>query len=154
MSAQDSTSSHRFSTGCFLSAAAFVAIAVGGGIAFVRYADGVDTIAALDCGQNREILITADRAWEVSQPVYYLIRVDGDVAVPPTYFANIHPPYVPRFVHTAANDGDLVGVSYADEPSDYLFLHDFSTGETYDPGDRPDLQALLDATQPATSAGR
>ena len=153
MEADDKSNSFRFSIGCLLSAVTLIAVAFGGCLALIRYADGADTIATLDCGHDREIVITADRAWEISQPICYLIRVDGNVVVPTTYFANNDPPNVPRFVLVSANDGDLVGVSYAGDPSDYLFIYDFSNRKTYDSGDRPDLQALLDEARTGTSMG-
>jgi hypothetical protein len=153
MPAEETPSSFRFSIGCLLSVATVVALMVGGCLALIRYVDGVDIIATLDCGRDREIVITADRAWEISQPICYLIRVDGNVVVPPTHFANNDPPNVPGFVLVSANDGDLVGVSYAGDPADYLFIHDFSNRKTYDSGDRPDLQALLDETRTGTSTG-
>ena len=153
MPAEDTSNSLRFSIGCLLSVITLIALTFGGCVAFIRYADGEDTIATFDCGRGREIVISVSRSWEVSQPIYYKIWDNGDVVVPKTYFDNNDPPAVPRFILTIANDGDLVGVSYADATKTYLFIHDFSDGETHDAADRPDLKSLLDASLSGTSAG-
>ena len=153
MPPENTSSSFRFSIGCLLSVVTLVALTFGGCLAFIRYADGKDNVATIDCGRGREIVISVARSWEISQPIYYQIRDNGNVVVPTTYFDNNDPPAVPRFAHSTANDGDLIGVSYSDSPSAYLFLHDFSDGSTYDTGDRPDLQSQLDATRIGDSGG-
>ena len=153
MPADDTSSSFRYSIGCLLSAVTLIALAFGGCLAFIRYADGENTVATFDCGRGREIVISVARSWEVSQPIYYKIRDNGNVVVPTTYFDNNHPPDVPKFTFTSTSGGDLVGISYTGSVSKYLFIHDFSDGKTYEPADRPDLQSKLDAARSDTSTG-
>jgi hypothetical protein len=91
-------------------------------------------VSTIDCGANREIVITAASSWEVLQPFYYLVRIDGKVVVPRTYFGDNYPPNDPttiRFTKHISTDGNLVGITYADKPSQYLIIHDFSNNQSY-----------------------
>ena len=104
------------------------------GTALLYWADGEDVIETIDCGSGREIIITAARSWEISQPIYYLVRVDGRTVVPTYCIAGNRPGNDPRSLHfvTSTNKtGNLVGVAYTDSPSDYLIIHDFNTGNSF-----------------------
>jgi len=173
---ESNRSSFRFSLSCLLAAVTMIAGCLGGCLALINWSEGEFEIATIDCGSGREIVITAARSWEISQPIYYFVRVDGDVVVPTTCFDNNAPdndPKTLRFTHFTTADGDLVGVTYADDPSNYLIVHDFSEGASWPRGDhidwspklsaddnrearyksRADMEAKLDASRSVDSTG-
>jgi len=130
--------SFQYSVGCLL----LVVTVISGCLALIvwlnNWANGEFEIATFDCGNNREIVITAARSWEVSQPIYYFVRVNGKVVVPTTYIDNNNPDKDPgtiRFAKYTTRDGNLVGVTYADDTSGYLVIHEFSTGASFPRGE-------------------
>ncbi len=138
MPAKDSSNSFRFSIGCLFSVVTLVALAFGGCLALIRYAEGEDTIVTFDCGGGREIVVTAARSWEVSVPIYYLVEVDGEIVVPTTFIDAISPDtdlQTLKFKLIASRDNDLFGLTYADDPDSYLVIHDFATGHSFPCGD-------------------
>jgi len=124
----------QFSLGCLMLSVTLIAGCLGGYRAFVEWVHGEDEIATIDCGAGREIVITAGRYMDVNWPIYYLVRVDGEVVVPTSFIdavdADIDPSLL-KFTHVATDDGNLVGVTYADQPSRYLVIHDFSDGTSW-----------------------
>ncbi len=123
--------------------------------ALLSWAEGEFEIARIDCGSNREIVITAARSWEISQPIYYYVVVNGKTVVPTTYIDNNDPdndPSTLRFSHYSTNDGNIVGVTYADHPSHYLVVHDFSSGTSYRSQSRAQLAELESKLNRARSA--
>ncbi len=119
----------RFSLGSFHVSVAIIAGTFGGCVALVNWVDGEFEIVRIDCGSGPEIVITAARSWEISQPIYYYVQVDDDVVVPTTYFDSNNPdndPSTLRFRHFTAENGNLVGVTYSDDTSTYLIIQDFA----------------------------
>jgi hypothetical protein len=117
---------------------------------FVRWEEGQFEVATIDCGNNREIVITADRSWEIAQPIYYLVRVDGQIVVPTTYIGNNDPDNDPsnlRFRKFTTFGGNLVGIAYEDKPSDYLIVHDFSSNDSFPRGDHIKWDEALDVDE-------
>ncbi len=127
-----------------------VTLTFGGCLAFIRYAEGEDTIATFDCRDGREIVITAARSWEISQPLCYLVRVDENVIVPTTCIGNNDPDVDPRtlgFTLVESSDPDLFAVTYSDNPSSYLMIHDFGNGHSFPRGDHINWNPNLDVNE-------
>lgn len=89
-------------------------------------------VTTLRCGEGREIVITADTAWEISQPVRYRVMVDGEAVTTPCYFYGASETEKLRFRLVIAEKGELVGVLHAGENQEELvILHDFLSGESW-----------------------
>lgn len=115
-----------------------------------NWVNGKFEIARFDCGSNRVIVITAANTWEVSQPIYYLVIVDGKTVVPTTCIGNHNPdddPYAIEFLKVASADGNVVGISYADAPSKYLILHDFESQASFPRGEHIRWDDTLDSRE-------
>ena len=128
----------RYSLVCLLIGVTLVLGCLASCVWFVKWADGDPEIATFDCGSNRQIVITAARSWEVSQPIHYLVRVDGEVVVPTTYIDNNNPdndPTTIQFRRFTTSDGNIVGITYADNTSDFLVIHDFANNASFPRGD-------------------
>jgi hypothetical protein len=171
-----STGFLRFSVGCLLSAVTAICILLGSCIALIKYAQGKYEIATIDCGLGREIVFTSDRSWEIAPPIYYFVRVNDTVVVPITYIdaSPLEDPTRLNFTRFVAKGGDLVGVTYADDPSVYLVVHDFTDNASWPCGDhvpwsldatgeenrdrgrqsRQALERILDSARSNGSAGR
>jgi hypothetical protein len=140
----------RYSVGCLLPGVTLISGCVSSYVGFLRWADGEDEIAIIDCGSNCEIVITAARSWEISQPIYYLVRVDGEIVVPTTYIDSNYPdddPSAIRFAKFATSNGNLVGIIYADTPNDYLIVHDFADNASIPRGEHIKWDHALDVTE-------
>ena len=128
----------RYSLGCLLIGVALISGCLASCVWLVKWADGDFEIATFDCGSNRQIVITAARSWEISQPIHYLVRVDGEIVVPNTYIDNNNPdndPSAIQFKLFTTSDGNIVGITYADNTSDFLFIHDFVNNASFPRGD-------------------
>jgi hypothetical protein len=89
-------------------------------------------VTTLCCGEGRQIVITADTAWEISQPIRYRVMVDGEAVTTPCYFYCASETEKLRFRLVIAEKGELVGVLRAGEDQEYLvILHDFLSGESW-----------------------
>jgi hypothetical protein len=91
-------------------------------------------VATLDCGDGRLILITAATAWEVAQPLYYRVVVNGETVVPKVYFTNApNDGSRYQFDVVKAESGNLVGVVESGESGDpeLVILHDFVAGGSW-----------------------
>jgi hypothetical protein len=112
-----------------------VAVLVGGYVALIGLSQGEFEIVVLDCGSGREIVITAARSWELTQPIYYSVRVDGKVVVPSYPIDYIQPSEnASDLQFTIFSTDDLVGICYAEDTSEYLVVHDFSNNESWPVG--------------------
>ncbi|MCA9213511.1 MAG: hypothetical protein KDB27_10625 [Planctomycetales bacterium] len=140
----------RYSIGCFVLGVTLISTCLASCIGFVRWVDGEFEIATIHCGHKREIVITAGRSWEVSQPIYYRVCADGEAVVPTTHIDSItsdSEASAIRFAKFTASDGNLVGITYADDPSQYLIVHDFSTNTSFPRNDYFGLDDSLDADE-------
>jgi len=126
----------RFSIGCLLSVVTLISLAFGGCLAFIRYADGEDTVATFDCRNGREIVICAARSCEISRPLYYLVRIDDEVIIPKTFIDSIDLyADLGTIKFTFIESSDLFAVAYSDSPSNYLMIHDFANGHSFPRGE-------------------
>lgn len=109
-----------------------------------RFLDYEYTVATLDCGRGRRIVLTTWSLHEGAADLSYQVRVDGRVVVPPSHtdargyyfwegqgridrldFDRLH------FDTVASADGQLVGVVAREFPYTVLAVHDFATGESW-----------------------
>ena len=150
MQAEEPSNPFRFSIGCLLTAVTLIALTFGGCLALIRYAEGEDTIATFDCGDRRQIVVTAARSWEVSVPIYYFVKMNGEIVVPTTFIDAIAPDtdlHTLDFQLIASTDNNLFGLTYADDLDSYLAIHDFATGHSFPRGEHIDWNPQLDVDE-------
>ena len=89
--------------------------------------NGQYLLQRIDCGEGREVLITAARAWEAGQPYYYVVRVNGKVVVPTTGLGTSNPEIVQRlqFEKDWLAGHDVVAVFESSVPDQFVIIHDF-----------------------------
>lgn len=124
----------QYSVGLLLLVLTLISVWLAAVFWYIKVANGTSEIATFDCGNDREIVIVAARLWEYSQPIYYLVRVNGKTVVPTTYIGNNDPdtgPSTIRFTKFATSNGNLVGITYTEDSSDYLVVHDFSSNVSF-----------------------
>jgi hypothetical protein len=90
-------------------------------------------LATFSCGKGRKIVVTADNFWEISRPVHYRVRVNGETVVPTTSFDYVFELRAsPKYHLVTAANRDVVGVVDAmRDEKEVLVLHDFTTGESW-----------------------
>ncbi len=110
-------------------------------------------VATFSCGAGRAIVITADSAWEISQPVHYRVITDGKAARPKRTFYFAIPGETPQFSLVSTENGAIAGVVRVEPDSrDVLIVHDFATGDSWpalfngesDDADRSRLQGAFE----------
>lgn len=87
-------------------------------------------VATIPAGNGRSIIISTDRACEISCSIYYEVKV-GDQTVASTCRICSGDAESLMFKPLFANDGNLVGVYEETRPERLLLLHDFSTGMSW-----------------------
>lgn len=88
-------------------------------------------IAQIKVSPRWTIDILASSEMEVSQSIYYRVRVDDEVVVPLFRICSGHAGRGQRFNVITAKEGALVGVYEARYPDEILALHDFNSNETW-----------------------
>ena len=76
-------------------------------------------------------MILAATEWELSQPFYYEVRVNGEVVVPKFLICGGKDDGKFKFNVMSAKGGHLVGVFAEKYPREVLALHDFSENLTW-----------------------
>jgi len=83
-------------------------------------------VTTFEVGQDKSIVILAATEWELSQPFYYEVRVNGEVVVPKFLICGGKDDGKFKFNVMSAKGGHLVGVFAEKYPREVLALHDFS----------------------------
>ena len=113
--------------GCRVSFVVGSCLIIGCTAALFRYLNGQYLLQRIDCGEGREILITAARSWEVGQPYCYVVRINGKVVVPTSGLGTVDHDVVQRLQfekHWLAGH-DVVAVSLRSVPDRFVVIHDF-----------------------------
>jgi hypothetical protein len=88
-------------------------------------------ISTLDVGSGRSIEILAANEMEVTQSIYYRVKVTGETVVPLFMMCGGYDTGKLRFKTITAKHGDLVGVFEQRYPDDILAVHDFSSNRSW-----------------------
>jgi len=88
-------------------------------------------IATFDLGKQRSIQILASEYIEVTQSIYYQVKVDGKVVIPLFMICSTLDHGQLDFQALLARDGDLVGVFEKELPQEILVVHDFKTNASW-----------------------
>ena len=88
-------------------------------------------ITTLDAGSGRTIEILASEEMEVTQSIYYRVKVNGEIVVPLGMICGGHDTGKLKFETIMAKNGDLVGVFEERYPNDILAMHDFKSSRTW-----------------------
>jgi hypothetical protein len=81
-------------------------------------------------GEGRTIIISAAEAWEISQPVYYEVKVGEEIVASMCVICWGDADSL-TFNTVYASGGNLVGLYEETRPDRLLLLHDFSTGMSW-----------------------
>jgi hypothetical protein len=93
---------------------------------------GERRVLALDCGDGRQVLITAAVEWEKTRPVYYRVMVNGKTAAPKYSFYYASENRLPRFSLVTADGGRLAAVVLARaDAREVVVLHDFAANDSW-----------------------
>ena len=88
-------------------------------------------IVTFELGRQRSIQILASEYLEVTQSIYYQVKVDGKVVVPLFRMCGGIDRGQLNFKTLLAEGGDLVGIFEKRYPQDILAVHDFKTNATW-----------------------
>jgi hypothetical protein len=69
-----------------------------------------EEIARLDVRQGREVLLTAEACWEISRPIYYEIRENGQIIVFKSYIGGDNGSEDHQYQAIFGEGGSLVGI--------------------------------------------
>jgi hypothetical protein len=115
-----------------LLAAATILVSALGYLAYILFVQEQYVVTTLDAGQDREVVIWADRYVENCQPFYYEVKVSGRITSPMSFISCSWEE--PPFKLLSSKDRNLVGVVDGERPEVLLVLHDFASGETWPRG--------------------
>lgn len=91
-----------------------------------------ETIASLDVRRQRSIIITADRCWDNTRPLYYEVEEAGRVVTPATYIDSDGGDDSHEYTIFYAEDGALVAVlETTATPPHIVVMQDFKSGESW-----------------------
>lgn len=91
-----------------------------------------ETIAELDVGQRRTVLITADNCWEISRPIFYEVTDGGKVITPTSYIDGDGGNDSHTYSVVYAEGGALVSVLETTRaPQELVIMQDFKSGESW-----------------------
>jgi len=117
-------------------AAAFGVLAVGG--ALIWLTREYCTIATLDCGNGRHIVLSSARSWEYAPPLYYQVFDGNKEVVPRTsvWLGDLGDrlPYdilSLSYRLYSAEGGQVVGIVPKELPYAAIVLHDFATNQSW-----------------------
>jgi hypothetical protein len=91
-------------------------------------------IATLNLNKERSVEILASNRVEVSQGLYYKVKVDGKVVVPLTLMCTGLDNGKLKFKTIAAKGGDLVAIFEQKYPAEILAIHDFKSNVSWPRG--------------------
>lgn len=94
-------------------------------------ASGEYELETFDLGQHRSIQILASYELEVTQSIYYQVKVDDNIVIPVFMICVGIDRGQLRFGTLLAKGGDLVGIFEKRYPQEILAVHDFKTGASW-----------------------
>ena len=89
------------------------------------------SVAAIDIGAGRVIVIKADIFSDSSQGYYYEVRVNGVIMVPEYFICASRGEKNHHFSVLSSSDGNLIGVIIDAQPNVVIAMHDFNSGRTW-----------------------
>ena len=94
-------------------------------------ASGEYELVTFDLGQQRSIQILASENLEVTQSIYYQVKVDGNIVIPLSMICGGIDRGQLEFGTLLAKRGDLVGIFEKRFPQEILAVHDFKTDASW-----------------------
>ncbi len=110
---------------------------IGGCVIAIFSPDRPYQIATFDCGKDRAIVFLTDRDCDESKPIYYEVRIGGQIVVPRTIVYYVICGHSDVLLDMRlAEDGDVVGIAPPSESwRDFWVVHDFRDGASWPRGD-------------------
>ena len=91
-----------------------------------------DEIARLDVREGREVLLTAGVCWEISRPIYYEIKKNGELVVPKSYLGGDSGFGEHQYEAIFGEGGSLVGIlETTNGKRTLVVMQNFRTGDSW-----------------------